>query len=221
MNLNPFINLASHFKKAGFSLWMIGGTTRDYLLKRPTEDFDVVTNATPIDMQKFLPQGQYRYAHYGFVQIQFEAQRFDITTLRQEKGYQDLRHPQSIRFVQTPEEDYPRRDFTINALYMDSTLNLLDFTQGLTHLKEKLIVMIGDPYQRLQEDPLRILRAIRFQHLLEFTLDASLKKIIDEHLHLLQYLNRDKIKEEIRKMMKVRPAQAQLTLMAYGLKELL
>jgi tRNA nucleotidyltransferase/poly(A) polymerase len=221
MNLQPFINLSTKFKQSGFSLWMIGGTTRDYLLKRPTEDFDVVTNATPVDMQKFLNEGQYRYAHYGFVQITFEGQRFDITTLRQEKGYQDLRHPQSIRFVQTPSEDYLRRDFTINALYMDASFTILDYSEGRRHLQEKVIVMIGDPYQRLQEDPLRILRAIRFQHALEFNFEPSLKRMIDEHLHLLQYLNRDKIKEEIRKMMNIRPSQAQLTLMAYGLKEFL
>ena len=88
--------------------------------------------------------------------------KFDITTLRKESAYLDYRHPSKITFVKDLKIDYLRRDFTINALYMDETLKIIDYTNGVNDLKNHLLRMIGDPYLRTKEDPLRILRAVRF-----------------------------------------------------------
>ena len=97
-------------------------------------------------------------------------------------------------------EDYHRRDFTINALYCDSSLEVIDPSlQGLRDLEDKKIRFLGDPYSRIKEDPLRILRAYRFSYELSFSFDKETKKALEENLFLLSYLKKQKIKEEIAK----------------------
>ena len=218
MSLKPFIELANVFHQHGFRLWMIGGSTRDYLLNRPVVDFDLTTDALPTQMQTFLPNANFRFAHYGTVQIKQDQYAVDITTLRQESLYQDKRHPQSITFVKEPKLDYSRRDLTINALYMDTNTNILDFGNGQEDLSKKILRMIGDPYLRIQEDPLRILRVIRFQHSLGFTLEANLAKALQQSLSLLDYLNPQKVKQELNKMLVHQPYEAKLLLASYGIQ---
>jgi tRNA nucleotidyltransferase (CCA-adding enzyme) len=218
MTLKPFLELASLFQHHGFRLWLIGGSTRDYLLKRPITDFDLTTDALPTQMQTFLPHANFRFAHYGTVQIKQPEFGIDITTLRQESLYQDKRHPQSISFVKEPKLDYLRRDLTINALYMDAQNHVLDFANGQEDLKHQILRMIGDPYLRIQEDPLRILRVIRFQHQLGFTLEPGLAKALQQSLAMLDYLNPQKVKQELGKMLTQRPYEAQLLLASYGIQ---
>jgi tRNA nucleotidyltransferase/poly(A) polymerase len=217
MNLNPFLNLAKKFRDHGYQLWMVGGTSRDYLLGIPILDFDLTTDALPTQMQTFMPQANFRFAHYGTVQLVEEGYKIDITTLRQESLYQDKRHPQSIQFVKEPILDYSRRDLTINAIYIDSTLKVLDFVQGQEDLHNKVLRMIGDPFLRLQEDPLRILRVIRFQHRLGFKQESILEYAINQSIPLLDYLKPQKVKQEINKMMQDRPYEAKLLLSSYGI----
>jgi len=218
MRLKPFIELATLFKSHGFRLWLIGGSTRDYLLNRPVVDFDLTTDALPTQMQTFLPNANFRFAHYGTVQMKQDQYSIDVTTLRQESLYQDKRHPQSITFVKEPKLDYSRRDLTINALYMDTNTNILDFGNGQEDLSKKILRMIGDPYLRIQEDPLRILRVIRFQHSLGFTLEANLAKALQQSLSLLDYLNPQKVKQELNKMLVHQPYEAKLLLASYGIQ---
>jgi tRNA nucleotidyltransferase/poly(A) polymerase len=208
MTLTPFLELSKLFKSQGFRLWMIGGSSRDYLIGLPVEDFDLTTDAKPTD---------FRFAHYGTVQLKLDSMNIDITTLRQESIYQDKRHPQSITFVKDPKLDYLRRDLTVNAIYVDADLNILDFANGLEDLKSKTLRMIGDPYLRFQEDPLRILRVLRFQHKLGFKQEPILAKALNQSLPLLEYLNPQKVKQEYQKMMKDKPFEASLLLASYGL----
>jgi tRNA nucleotidyltransferase (CCA-adding enzyme) len=217
MILKPYLDLAKLFQLHGFQLWMVGGSTRDYLLGLPIKEFDLTTDALPHEMEKFLPQASYRFAHYGTVQLTIEGYPIDITTLRQESLYQDKRHPQSITFVKSIQLDYVRRDLTINALYLDVDLKVHDFTTGLVDLKAKRLNMIGDPLLRFQEDPLRILRVIRFQHRLQFSLTPPLAKAITQSLPLIDYLNPDKVKQELKKMLLEKPYEASLLLASYGI----
>jgi tRNA nucleotidyltransferase/poly(A) polymerase len=219
MDLKVFLDLAALFHKNGFRLYMIGGTSRDYLLGLPVADFDLVTDATPAQMETFLGDADYRFAHYGNVKLKIDVCQIDITTLREEAGYKDYRHPQSISFVTDIEKDYRRRDFTVNAIYIDSDLNLHDFASGKEHLNEKRLVMIGEPNARIQEDPLRILRALRFGLRLGFTLDEPLKRAIINNLDMLEYINPAKVNAEIAKMERHDPAQTKELLMSYGIRE--
>lgn len=195
MILNKFFELAELFKAHGYRLYLIGGSARDYLLKREFIDLDLTTDATPSEMKSFLPKMDYTYAKFGNV----HDKHLDITTLRVEGDYKDYRHPSVVRFTKKLEEDYLRRDFTINALYIDRDLKVYDFCNGLEDLKNKIIHFIGDPNKRVEEDPLRILRAERFAKKLGFTIEPNSLKAMNNNKRLLEKLNSNKIKEEIKK----------------------
>lgn len=218
MVLKKFFQLSKLFKSQGFRLWLVGGSSRDYLMGLPLKDFDLTTDALPSEMKTLIPEANFRFAHYGTVQFEIEDQRYDITTLRQESVYRDKRHPQSITFVKEPKLDYFRRDLTINAIYLDSDLTILDFASGQEDIENKVLRMIGDPYLRLQEDPLRILRIIRFQHRFGFHQEPMLARALTQSLPLLEYLNPQKVSLEIQKMLIDRPHEAKLLLASYGIK---
>jgi tRNA nucleotidyltransferase (CCA-adding enzyme) len=195
-----FNELKKLYGAYGHRLFIVGGTTRDLLLGRPYVDHDFVTDATPEEEKEFLPDASYAFAKYGSVKLYEEGQEIDLTTLRVEGAYKDFRHPSKITFVKDPQQDYVRRDFTINALYLDEEYRLLDFCGGLQDLKNHVIRFIGDPDLRVREDPLRILRAERFAKVLGFSLEEKTKAAIDRNRDLLKRLNPDKIKEEERKL---------------------
>lgn len=199
MNKSIYLKLSNIFEENGFNLYMIGGTTRDYLLGLEVFDYDFVTDATPNDIKKFLPDAEYHFEKFGSVKVKVDGTKVDVTTLRVEDGYEDFRHPGKIRFVKTIEEDYVRRDFTINAIYMNHNFEVIDPTHGVDDLKSKTIRFIGDPEKRIKEDPLRILRARRFVNKLGFKIEEKSQKAIEKLEYLLDKLNPDKIKEEERK----------------------
>ncbi len=200
MNLNIFKSLANLFKENGFSLFMIGGTSRDYLLKLDVLDYDFVSDATPEDMKKFLPDANYHFEKYGSVRLKIEGVHVDITTFRSEGEYLDFRHPNSVKYVKTIEEDFVRRDFTINAIYIDEDMKCIDPSGGLIDLKNRVIRFIGDPIKRIKEDPLRILRAERFEEKLNFEIEEKSLEAINKYRYLLDKLNPEKVKEELRKL---------------------
>ena len=198
-NLEAFAKLFNLFSENGYSLLMVGGTVRDYLLGLELFDMDVVTNATPEDMIKFLPTADYTFARFGSVKYKFNDVKFDITTLRKEAGYSDARHPNKIVFCDSLDEDVKRRDFTINGLYMDKNLKVYDFVGGQLDLNNKIIRMIGNPNKRIKEDPLRIIRALRFSIEFGFSIADDLQNSIEKNKKLLKKLNLEKIKEELHK----------------------
>lgn len=200
MNLNIFKSLAKLFKENGFSLFMIGGTSRDYLLKLEVLDYDFVSDATPEDMKKFLPDANYHFEKYGSVRLKIDGVHVDITTFRSEGEYLDFRHPSNVKYVKTIEEDFVRRDFTINAIYIDEDMKCIDPSGGLIDLKNRVIRFIGDPIKRIKEDPLRILRAERFKEKLNFEIEEKSLEAINKYRYLLDKLNPEKVKEELRKL---------------------
>ena len=199
--LNAFISLADLFDKHGYKLYLVGGTVRDYLLGLPLTDMDAVTDATPIEIIKFLPTADTTFAHLGSLKYKDEnGVKFDITTLREESGYLDSRHPSKVIFVDDPKDDYQRRDFTVNAMYMDKDLKIYDFCGGQQDLKNRILRMVGNPDQRLKEDPLRILRAIRFHLMYNLKIEDSLMEAMRDRFYLLKNLNDAKIESEMSKI---------------------
>ena len=198
--LREFIDLSKLFSDNGFSLYLVGGTVRDYLIEIPLSDMDAVTDATPEEMEQFLPNLQMAFARYGSVVYKTEKKvKFDITTMRDEKEYFDSRHPGKISFVNDLKIDVKRRDFTINALYMDKDLKVIDLVDGVKDIKNKMLRMVGDPEIRLKEDPLRIIRALRFAADYDLVIDESLSKAIKNNVSLLEKLNPEKINQDIKK----------------------
>ena len=111
-----FLELANLFSDNGFNLYMVGGTSRDYLLNKEILDFDFATDATLEEMEKFLLINT-SFPLLGSTTINYNGNKVDITTLRKEEGYYDSRHPSKVEFVKETALDYQRRDFTINAIY--------------------------------------------------------------------------------------------------------
>lgn len=192
-SFDKFLKLAAIFRKNGYVLFLVGGASREFLLGEKISEFDCATDATADEMEKFLFNANFVFRKYGTVTMKIDNQRFEITTLRTEGGYINYRYPSNIQFVKKIEEDYVRRDFTINAIYLDEKQNIYDFTNGQEDLHNKVLRMIGDPIVRLTEDPLRIIRAFRFAAKLDLTIEESLSRAIFETKKLLDKLNKDKI----------------------------
>ena len=199
MSIEAFDYLKDLFRKNGFRLYVVGGTVRDFLLGKEITDLDFVTDATPEDEMKFIPEADFTFKKFGAVRYPFKGKHIDITTLRQEGEYNDSRHPSSVIFVKDPKLDYVRRDFTINAMYLDEDYHVIDFSTGQEDLKKKLIRFIGDPHKRIEEDPLRIARAERFAKTLGFEIEEETLKAINDKRDLLGKLNPEKLKEEQKK----------------------
>ena len=199
--LNAFKSLADLFENHGYKLYLVGGTVRDYLLGLPLDDMDAVTDATPIEVIKFLPEADATFANFGSLKYKDNSGiKFDITTLREESGYLDSRHPSMVNFVKDPKDDYKRRDFTVNAMYMDKDLKIYDYCNGQKDLENRILRMVGNPDQRLKEDPLRILRAIRFHLMYHLKIDDTLMEAMRDRFYLLKNLNDAKIESEMSKI---------------------
>lgn len=198
-SLELFRKIFNLFNDNGYTLFMVGGTVRDYLLDLELFDMDVVSDATPKQMKEFLPDADYTFARFGSVKFKIDDVKFDITTMRKEGQYEDARHPNRVVFCRSIEEDFKRRDFTINGLYMDKDLKIYDFVNGQADLNKKIIKTIGAADKRIKEDPLRIVRALRFSIEFGFSIDEELKNAINNNKDLLNKLNPAKIEEELKK----------------------
>ena len=197
--LELYKKLSSDFEKHGFLLYLVGGTVRDYLLGKELDDMDLVTDATPSEMKEFLNNADYTFEKYGSVKLKIEDTKFDITTLRKEDGYSDYRHPSKICFTKSIKEDVFRRDITINAMYMNDKLEVIDLVGGRKDIDKKVIRMIGKPLKRINEDPLRIIRVYRFQLETGFEIEKELKEVLEHNFSKTKLINVDKINQEIRK----------------------
>ena len=199
-NLIKYQNLSKLFKDNGYQLYLVGGTVRDYLLGLSLSDMDAVTDATPEQMKAFLSDADFTFAKFGSVKCHYSETKFDITTLREENGYVDSRHPENIKFVKDLSVDVKRRDFTINGLYLNDKFEVIDLVEGFADLNNRILRCIGDPEIRIKEDPLRIIRAIRFKIDLNLEFDESLRMVMKNNIALLDKINPDKIKQDLNKM---------------------
>jgi putative nucleotidyltransferase with HDIG domain len=165
--------LAARLAAAGGRAWLVGGTVRDLLLGEQPRDFDLATDLAPDAVVRAVPEVDARDARFGTCGWRGDPD-VAITTLRAEQGYRDRRRPDHVVFVREPVDDAPRRDFTVNALYAEpASGTVLDPVGGLADLARRRLATIGAPAVRFGEDPLRLLRALRFAARLDFELDAA------------------------------------------------
>lgn len=183
-----------------YRCYLVGGIVRDSLLLRPSTDIDIATSCPPSFVHSVFPDGLY-FAKYGTTSFRKGRYHITIASFRKETSYLDFRHPSRIEFVSDLQSDYLRRDFTVNAIYADVSLDLIDPTrEGLGDLHDRIIRMIDDPDIRLREDPLRMIRAYRFSLGLGFTIEPSLEDSISRNRDLIRHLKPEKIREEVRKL---------------------
>ena len=183
---------------SGFEAYVVGGYVRDTLLNIQTTDVDICTNALPKDIIKIFNSKGSKFS-YGSISLTDDKYNFDITTYRSESNY-NKRAPLNIEYISDLNEDLKRRDFTINALCMNKEGEIIDPLNGINDLNNKKIKTIGNTDEKLTEDPLRILRAIRFSIVLGFDLDEEILEFIKNKKHLIQTLSYTRKKEELNRM---------------------
>ncbi len=184
----------------GFKCYIIGGFVRDKLLGINSYDVDIVTNALPKDLIVLFNNYQTKISDYGTVKIITDEYRIDIATLRKELSYNG-RKPDKIEYIDDLKEDILRRDFTINTIAMDKDGLIIDELNAMKDLQNKLIKSVGNANEKIQEDPLRILRAIRFSITLDFKLEDELLKSIKKNIELIKTLPLSRVKEELNKIL--------------------
>lgn len=199
----PIEELNDIFTSNGFSLYLVGGAVRDYLLSIENHDYDFTTDATPQEIIKIFPNSTIPTGiKHGTVTVLFKKKMYEITTFRAEKDYLDKRHPRTIEFIRDLNTDLERRDFTINALAVDlKTGKILDYHNGIEDLKNKTIRAIGDAEKRFDEDGLRLLRAARFASKLNFEIEEKTFNSIKNKHENIKAVSAERIREELFKLL--------------------
>ena len=197
--LNKSLELIKKIKDYGFDAYIVGGYVRDYIMGRESTDVDICTNAKPKDLIKIFNNAILPKEKYGAVTIMHKNVRYEITTYRRELKYEN-RRPVEIEYTGELLEDINRRDFTINSLCMDYNGNIIDLFDGKKDINKKIIKSLGDASLKFHEDPLRILRAIRFATVLNFNLDKEVINAIKINACYLKEISYDRKKMELNKI---------------------
>jgi tRNA nucleotidyltransferase (CCA-adding enzyme) len=197
-------SFASFFHQAGYQCYLVGGAVRDMLSGGKVQDFDIATDALPQEVtrifRRVIPTG----IKHGTVTVLFKGTRFEVTTFRIDEEYGDGRHPDSVTFSPSIQEDLGRRDFTINAMAYDLRENhLLDPHGGRGDLKAGIIRAIGDPLKRFQEDGLRPVRACRFAAQLGFTIEERTFACIPRSIDTVKQVSAERIRDELIRILEV------------------
>lgn len=186
-------------QNAGFRAGLVGGSLRNFLLGLPIKDYDVATSALIEDMREiFKNEKIFDYGlRYGTLCIMYHEEIIEVTTFRKEADYLDYRHPLKIEFIDDLKMDLSRRDFTINALFYSKKDGLIDYFNGISDLENKVIRGVGNPHLRFKEDPLRILRALRFSSNLNFNIEEKTSAGIFLTYKFLANISTERIANEL------------------------
>jgi len=204
------LKIVTELQSAGFSAFVVGGAVRDLLLGRKPKDFDVATNATPDQVRTHFRRSRIIGRRFQIVHVMCGAETVEVSTFRAHHppGDDDDRqtdaHGRLLRdnVFGSQEEDALRRDFTINALFFDPIKEeIWDYQEGVADLQKKRIRMIGDPVSRYREDPVRMLRAVRFAAKLGFEIDPATREPIKTHADLLENVPRARMFDEMLKLL--------------------
>lgn len=187
--------------EAGFEAYFVGGSVRDYLLGRSIGDVDIATSALPEDVQQLFPKTIPVGIKHGTVIVVHQDECYEVTTFRVDGDYQDFRRPSKVEFVSSLKADLSRRDFTINAIAMDLNGVIIDPFDGQSDLEKKYIQAVGNPDERFLEDPLRMMRAIRFVSQLDFELCRETKASIEKNACYLSKISVERILIEFEKLL--------------------
>jgi poly(A) polymerase len=167
------LSIVHRLHEAGFKAYFAGGCVRDRILGADPKDYDIATDARPEVVQKLFDETIAVGARFGVIVVLVAGDQFEVATFRADAPYIDGRRPSAVHFG-TIEEDARRRDFTIGGMFLDPLNDrVIDLVGGMSDLRAGLIRAIGDPYERFDEDRLRILRAVRFAARLDFAIDPA------------------------------------------------
>lgn len=195
------IEIVKKLKKAGYEAYWAGGCVRDMLLGIKPKDFDIVTSAKPDQIEEILSHTIPIGKQFGVILAIENGHHFEIATFRSDSGSSDGRRPDAVLFTNA-EEDALRRDFTINGMFYDPIEDkVIDYVGGQKDLDERLIRFIGNPAQRIMEDHLRILRAIRFKNVLHFQYEPETYNALNKHASLMiDKVSAERVRDELNKI---------------------
>jgi len=187
---------------AGFEAYAVGGCVRDSILGRIPKDWDITTSAKPLDVKKLFRRTVDTGIQHGTVTVMLGDDGYEVTTYRIDCEYEDMRHPKEVIFTDRLVEDLKRRDFTINAMAYSDKTGLVDEFDGLECIENHIIRAVGNAHDRLTEDALRILRALRFSAELNYEMDQELTDAIKELAGNLSKISAERICTELVKLLK-------------------
>lgn len=195
---NDLKKILFKLEKNGFEAYIVGGYVRDYLLGIESIDVDICTNALPKDIIEVfkIKKG---VNNYGSISFNYGKYNLDITTYRKEFDYNNHK-PKHVEYVNNLLIDLQRRDFTINTLCMNRDGKVFDYLHGKDDLNARVINIVGNVNQKLLEDPLRMLRAIRFSIILDFKISTEIKEFIINNKNLIRMISYDRRKMELDKI---------------------
>ena len=196
-------HIISEIESSNHEAFLVGGCVRDLLLGKTPHDWDITTYISPIQIielfgeENTIPTG----IKHGTVTVVTQDGQYEVTTYRIDGQYTDHRHPDSVSYCKSLEKDLSRRDFTINAMAMDIRGNVIDPFNGKVHLEQGLVMCVGDPNARFQEDPLRILRAARFASVLGFQIESQTHDAMLANKAFLKNVAHERITVELCKLL--------------------
>lgn len=199
----PVIYVMEKLESAGYTAYAVGGCVRDHLMGRVPGDYDVTTSAKPEEMLEVfsLDRVVETGLKHGTVTIVKDGMNVETTTYRIDGTYDDGRHPDSVTFTDRLDDDLCRRDFTINAMAYNPVRGIVDLWNGREDLEKRSIRCVGCAKERFSEDGLRILRALRFASVLDFTPDEECAEGVRDLKHLLDKISRERIYVELTKLL--------------------
>lgn len=218
------LKVLNRLNSEGFEAYLVGGSVRDLLLHKSPKDFDVATNATPNQVRNLFRNARIIGRRFKLVHVLFHREIIEVATFRGSEAAEtnQLTNERGMlvrdNAYGTLEEDAWRRDFTINSLYYNiNDFSIVDFTGGVQDIALKTLRMIGDPLTRYQEDPVRMLRAIRFSAKLHFQIAKETAEPIKEHASLITHVSNSRLFDEITKLYQCGEGkQVQTLLNTYG-----
>jgi len=205
------LRVVSCIESNGHEAWLVGGCVRDAILGRKISDIDIATSASWEQVESYAQEAGLTTHRtgipYGTITVcvpskaenaeSKDSYAYEVTTYRSEGTYGDGRHPDSVSFCATIQEDLSRRDFTMNALAWHPIRGLVDPYGGADDIELKVIRAVGNPIERFSEDALRIMRACRFESQLGFTIDSTTLQAMREKKHRLTHVATERIVKEL------------------------
>ena len=181
--------------------YIVGGCVRDLLLGEEPHDWDITSSASPEMVKSLFSRTIDTGLSHGTVTVMLHHEGYEITTYRVDGKYEDYRRPKEVIFTRSLEEDLLRRDFTINAMAYNPYIGLVDLYHGKADLEHGIIRCVGKPWDRFNEDALRMLRAIRFSAKLGFSIEEETYQAILKNAQLISYVSGERILVEITKIL--------------------
>lgn len=200
-------HVADTLENRGFEAYLVGGCVRDLLIGKKPKDWDITTDAHPLEIESLFPETYINneYGTVGVVNKETDDQTLkvvEVTPYRTESEYSDSRRPDSVEFGVSLEEDLKRRDFTINAIaYRLKDEKIVDLFGGKDDILHKRLRAVGNPTERFKEDALRMMRAVRLAVELEFVMEGDTMTAISENSHILERISKERIRDEFTRIL--------------------